>query len=623
LSLQPFTLPPTRSAGGPNPPADMNQVVLSLNAGGGYYSVMNAAFGGGADPTGVADSTSAINAAIAALPSGGGTVWFPAGTFKVSGPLTLVTGTVLQGAGENATVISQTSTSADTLSMTDLRYITVRDLQLSGPSSGTGRGVAFLHSASALAGINLENVIVGGFGGDGVHIETPITSVLTAVRSQSNGGNGFTVTGGTSVAFQGCYANANTANGFELDSTNYMALDACASDSNVIGYSINGSSAVVMNGCGSEACTDGFKVLGASANITMLSCKVLTETGIAFWITGSSVFNFMLGCREASPGGGATASFQVDSGSTATVIDPQNTTATNYAAGTTLLFQPTNFQVVSSGSTVSRFSRGATSNSTRLTLQDAGSDRWTMSLEADNTDNWHLKDLGHTLDTIVATYQATQSNLAFLTGTAASVTYGGGTGVTFLATATTAPSSNPSGGALLYTSTSGTLTTYPAAGPPIPLSGSGMYLAAAQYAPASHVIFTTTSTAFTAVASGTVTTGAFTAPSSGIVLVNAAFTASNSTNASAASFALAAHGTTTPLIGYSQQMNLGSGVELLTKVPFLVTGLTSGSSYTFDLMWCVPSPLTASLYAFGNTSTAPTLNNSTLGGPVVMTVQAV
>lgn len=38
----------------------------------------------GADPTGVADSVTMIQAAIDSLPASGGTVWFPAGTYKVS-----------------------------------------------------------------------------------------------------------------------------------------------------------------------------------------------------------------------------------------------------------------------------------------------------------------------------------------------------------------------------------------------------------------------------------------------------------------------------------------------------------------------------------------------------------
>ena len=237
-------------------------------------------------------------------------------------------------------------------------------------------------------------------------------------------------------------------NGFEVDSANYCALNGCASDGNAIGYSVNGSSAVVLNGCGSETCATGFKVLGASANISMLACKVQTETSIGFWITGSSVFCFLLSCREASPNG-ATASFQVDSGSTATVINPQNTTGNNYAAGSVNLFQSTNLEVHSSGSTVVRASRGATSNTGRYTLQTANSDRWTMQLNSDATDNWHLTDLGHTTDALVVAYQATQPNLGLLTGSG-TASYGGGTGVTYIANAATVPATAPAGGALLY-----------------------------------------------------------------------------------------------------------------------------------------------------------------------------
>ena len=418
-----------------------------------------------ADPTDTADSTTAINNALTALPTGGGTVYFPAGTYKLTGALNVPTGAVLQGAGQDITILSQTSTSADTLTATDKRYIAVRDMQLTGPSSGTGRGVAFLHSAATVASISLANLIVQNFGGDGIHLETVITSSLTGVRSQSNGGHGFFVNNGTSVTWQACYGNGNTGNGYEIDSMNYCDLNGCGSDSNAIGYSINGSSAVVLNGCGSEACATGFKILGAAANISLLACKVQTETSIGFWVTGNSVFCFLLACREASPNG-ATASFQVDSGSAAMVINPQNTTANNYSAGTVQLFQSTNLEVHSSGSTVVRASRNATTNTGRYTLQTGNSDRWTMQLNSDSTDNWHLTDLQHSTDAIVVASQATQPNMGFLTA-AGSPSYGGGTGVVYIANASTAPTSNPagggilycSGGALLYRGSSGSITT--------------------------------------------------------------------------------------------------------------------------------------------------------------------
>jgi hypothetical protein len=410
----------------------------------------------GADPAGTADSTSAVSAALAALPAGGGTVYFPAGTYKLSGPLSVPTGAVLQEAGEGTSVLSQTSTTADTLTATDKRFITIRDLQLTGPSSGTGRGIAFLHSAAAVAGISVENVIVQDFGGDGIHLETVITSALTKVRSQGNGGHGFLVNNGTSVSFKACYANANAGNGYEIDAMNYTQLDSCASDSNTIGYSVNGASAVVLNACGSESCADGYKILGASANIVMQGCKVIGETAIGFWVTGSSVFCFLLGCREATPGAGATASFQVDSGSAAIVIDPQNTTANSYAAGTVCLFQPTNLEIHSSSSATARVSRGATSNTGRYTLQTGNSDRWTMQLNSDSTDNLHFTDLQHSTDAVVVASQAVQPNMGLLTGSG-SPSYGGGTGVLFVAAAATAPTSTPSGGGILYVKSDGTL----------------------------------------------------------------------------------------------------------------------------------------------------------------------
>ena len=61
----------------------------------------------GADPTGAADSTAIINAVIHATHiAGGGTVYLPAGHYKVSSPfIELLGGVHLQGAGRESTVI--------------------------------------------------------------------------------------------------------------------------------------------------------------------------------------------------------------------------------------------------------------------------------------------------------------------------------------------------------------------------------------------------------------------------------------------------------------------------------------------------------------------------------------
>ena len=61
----------------------MNHVVLGLNATGALYNVLNTAYAGGADPTGVADSTAAFQAAMTAATSGQPII-VPAGTYLVN-----------------------------------------------------------------------------------------------------------------------------------------------------------------------------------------------------------------------------------------------------------------------------------------------------------------------------------------------------------------------------------------------------------------------------------------------------------------------------------------------------------------------------------------------------------
>ena len=59
-----------------------------------------------ADPTGQTDSTSVINNAIAAAAlAGGGTVYFPAGTYKVSGLLVSGNNVTLRGCGTASTLV--------------------------------------------------------------------------------------------------------------------------------------------------------------------------------------------------------------------------------------------------------------------------------------------------------------------------------------------------------------------------------------------------------------------------------------------------------------------------------------------------------------------------------------
>jgi hypothetical protein len=90
----------------------------------------------GADPTGVADSTTAINAAALAVSSAGGLVFFPPGTYKTTAAINLYSKVTYYGAG-SASVIACTSGDVNQFYGTGLSECTVRDLKISATAVGT------------------------------------------------------------------------------------------------------------------------------------------------------------------------------------------------------------------------------------------------------------------------------------------------------------------------------------------------------------------------------------------------------------------------------------------------------------------------------------------------------
>ena len=153
---------------------------------------------------------------------------------------------------------------------------------------------------------------------------------------------------------------------------------------------------------------------------------------------------------------------------------------------------------------------------------------------------------------------------------------------------------------------------------------SGQYLCPPTvYAPGTQTTLTTSGTAFAAMSSTNVNTGNFIAPPSGSVVVTASFVGQVSSSGNAVAYGLCAHGSVSPLFGYVvEEKQPVSTQPYAHSIPFPVPGLAAGT-YNFDLMVAVQGGGTASVFAFGQTGTPPTLGNAGVGAPVVMTVQAV
>lgn len=304
---------------------------------------------------GVTDDTNAFTQALAAANSlGGTTVLVPPGTYIVNGPLEMYTGTRLAGASQTSSIIKQTATSGPLLHSAGQRYMSVTDLQLLGPGTGTGQGIVFDDGTAAVAGLEFRNVHILNFGGDAVLLNVPITSTFTNVRcevdaSVAASGYAFHVLGGTSLVFNACYAVGVFKTGYYLDSLHYASLLACAADSTNQAYYLNNCEDVTLTGCGCESNTIGASPYGGYGFVvnnglgnSLNGCRIYRNASVGFWMKGNSIRTTLTSCTEMDPAATSQLAFKVDSGSTAILTNCGWGTVNggSFAAGTSCLIGP-------------------------------------------------------------------------------------------------------------------------------------------------------------------------------------------------------------------------------------------------------------------------------------------
>ena len=109
----------------------------------------------------VADDTSAITAAITALGSGGGVVYFPPGTYRVTSTLSVPQNVSFQGTGPDSCAITMDHASNDlinTSGSSTYYYSEIKGLRLTASQDNTGNAIEL---ASAVR-MRVENCFIGG-----------------------------------------------------------------------------------------------------------------------------------------------------------------------------------------------------------------------------------------------------------------------------------------------------------------------------------------------------------------------------------------------------------------------------------------------------------------------------
>ncbi len=142
----------------------------------------------GADPAGVADSTSAINTCLAVYKA----VGLPSGTYKTSAALSVPTSGTLCGAGEGASVISLNSTTANAITVqANADKVLLCDLNVKrvGVPTGNAAGVK-TDIATIITQSKIENVHVEGHQ-IGFYLGATDYSICENCLSEKNYGDGF------------------------------------------------------------------------------------------------------------------------------------------------------------------------------------------------------------------------------------------------------------------------------------------------------------------------------------------------------------------------------------------------------------------------------------------------
>lgn len=194
----------------------------------------------GAIGDGTNDDTSAINSAInSATP--GVTIFFPAGTYKITTSLTISKlGVILRGVGRGSSIISNSSSSHAIILANGLNNAEIRDMSIIGQTGSADCVHANDGSIGHVRLINLwleaKNDGVNCNAGDGVHL------YLDSVRAY--GGNipfnlqPSPVAVNTITAIN-CYAqNASGNAGWKVDNVPAFTAIGCSSDNNFYGFEL-------------------------------------------------------------------------------------------------------------------------------------------------------------------------------------------------------------------------------------------------------------------------------------------------------------------------------------------------------------------------------------------------
>ena len=265
--------------------------------------------GYGANGDGVTDDTTAIQAAIDAIPSSGGMLFLPMPTayYKTTGVLNISKPIIVQGVGQTESagvqIINTNTTGAHVFAVTS-QGVAFRDLFIQGTAGG-GDGINLTGTVKRyleLTRVYIKSCQRGIYAGSAAHL-IRMTDVTT--HSCRAGGFVFSNESSTGLAYihgTNCWARANTGHGWDLIGIGEVNLYGCAADENTqYGFSLANVSGVV-SGCQCEVNTQrGFSV-DQSEGLTLANPRTYSQLA-PFYVNTSGRVTLINPITVATPSG--------------------------------------------------------------------------------------------------------------------------------------------------------------------------------------------------------------------------------------------------------------------------------------------------------------------------------
>lgn len=237
----------------------------------------------GATGDGSTDDTAAINAAIAFIPSTGGVLFFPAGTYRITGALSISNRSItIVGEGEGVSII-KVDAAVDCINIvqnSEQYFTSIKNISLRTTQLNVGDAITIDYSAADTTGQTIQRCLI-----------SQVEIRGTGEKGTAGFENGIVTTDLTNSIIECCsfggYKTANTPAG-RTNAVSFIKLQGA-----------NSPVEMFISNCKAYVCQNGVEIIGTIEGVYIEQCAFVQVGRGIYWhqSSGNRPLLFVRGCH--------------------------------------------------------------------------------------------------------------------------------------------------------------------------------------------------------------------------------------------------------------------------------------------------------------------------------------